>query len=126
MVIKHYIHIEDKLEEEFEGTSYGYRKGRSAHDAPEQVRLNVRKRSWVIDVDIKGFFDNMDHELLKRALDLHVEEKWIKMYITRWLEALIELTNGTLEENAGKGVPQVEVLSPLLSNLIYSCTLRTI
>ncbi len=115
MVIKH--HIEDRLEEEFENASYGYRKGRSAHDALTQVRLNVRKRSWVIDLDIKGFFDNMDHELLKRALDLHVEEKWVKMYITRWLEAAIELRDGTLEENAGIGVPQGGVISPILSNL---------
>lgn len=111
MVIKNII--EDRLEEVFHKSSFGYRKGKSAHGAIDKVVENSRKYPWVLDVDIKGFFDNMDHELLMKALEIHVEERWIKMYIKRWLESEIE--GG--EKREGKSTPQGGVISPILSNL---------
>ena len=116
-VIKHYI--EERLEEVFHESSYGYRKGKSAHEAIGKVVENSRNYSWVLDVDIKGFFDNVDHNLLKKALEKHVEEKWIKLYIKRWLESGVEGEEKVL----GKGTPQGGVISPLLANLYLHYTI---
>ena len=114
-VIKAYL--EPRLEAVFHEDSYGYRPLRSAHQAVESVRMNVREYAWVIDMDIKSFFDEVDHELLMKGLDCHVEEKWIKMYIKRWLEVPSQSEDGILTYKAGKGTPQGGVISPLLSNL---------
>jgi len=114
-VIKTYL--EPRLEAEFMDTSYGYRPKKSAHEAVIEVQKNVRKYSWVIDLDIQEFFENVDHKLLYLALEKHVNEGWIKMYIKRWLEAPIQLQDGTLKYPNGKGTPQGGVISPLLSNL---------
>jgi retron-type reverse transcriptase len=91
-VIKSYL--EPRFEAEFSPQSYGYRPLKSAHQAVEQVRKNVRRYHWVIDMDISGFFDNMSHEHLQKAIERHVKEKWAKMYIKRWLEAPIEDRKG--------------------------------
>lgn len=114
-VIKAYL--EPRLEAEFHKNSYGYRPLKSAHQAVEAVRNNVRDYAWVIDMDIKRFFDEVDHELLMKALDCHVEEKWVKMYIKRWLEVPSQTEDGILTPKEGKGTPQGGVISPLLSNL---------
>jgi len=114
-VIKNYL--EQRFEAEFLPQSYGYRPLKSAHQAVEQVRKNVRHYHWVIDMDISGFFDNMSHDLLQRAIERHVQEKWAKMYITRWLQAPIEDRKGTKRTRDGKGTPQGGVISPLLANL---------
>ncbi len=114
-VIKDYL--EPRLEESFHDSSYGYRPFRSAHQALESVRENVRKYAWVIDLDITAFFDNVDHEKMMLALDRHVDEKWVKMYVKRWLEAPVATTNGELITKDGKGTPQGGVISPLLANL---------
>jgi group II intron reverse transcriptase/maturase len=114
-VIKNYL--EQRFEAEFSPQSYGYRPLKSAHQAVEQVRKNVRRYHWVIDMDISGFFDNMSHDLLLKALERHVEEKWAKMYITRWLQAPIEDRKGNKRTRDGKGTPQGGVISPLLANL---------
>jgi RNA-directed DNA polymerase len=114
-VIKTYL--EPRLEAEFMDTSYGYRPKKSAHQAVIEVQKNVRKYSWVIDLDIQEFFENVEHKLLYLALEKHVDEGWIKMYIKRWLEAPIQLQDGTLKYPKGKGTPQGGVISPLLSNL---------
>jgi RNA-directed DNA polymerase len=114
-VVKTYL--ESRLEEVFQDSSYGYRPLRSAHQAVEAVRMNVRQYAWVIDMDIKSFFDEVDHELLMKGLDRHVEEPWVKMYIRRWLEVSSQSEDGTLTAKAGKGTPQGGVISPLLSNL---------
>ena len=72
-------------------------------------------------MDIKEFFENVNHELLFLALKLHVSEKWILLYIRRWLEAPVQLPDGTLLSTSGKGTPQGGVISPLLANLfIYA------
>lgn len=114
-VIKAYL--EPRLEAEFLNNSYGYRPLKSAHQAVESVRENVRQYAWVIDVDIKNFFDEVNHGLLMKALECHVEEKWSKMYIKRWLEVSSQTQDGTLIAKEGKGTPQGGVISPLLSNL---------
>ncbi len=114
-VVKTYL--EPRLEAVFLSSSYGYRPKKSGHQAIAQVRNYVRKYPWVIDLDIKGFFDNVDHDLLMKALDKHVSEKWVKMYIKRWLEAPVQLVNGDYLFPDGKGIPQGGVISPLLSNL---------
>ncbi|GAA3628825.1 group II intron reverse transcriptase/nicotine-degrading enzyme NicX [Flavivirga jejuensis] len=109
--------IETELEQHFHESSYGYRPLRSSHQALQSVKENVRKYAWVIDLDIKNFFNNVNHEKLLMALDRHIEEKWVKMYISRWLTAPVLKQNGDLEERNGKGTPQGGVVSPLLSNL---------
>jgi group II intron reverse transcriptase/maturase len=115
MVIKDYL--EPRFEKLFSDNSYGYRPGRNAHQALESVRSNCHKLDWVIDLDIKGFFDNIDHGKLMRALEKHVTEKWVLLYLKRWLEAPVEKNSGELVEKQGKGTPQGGVVSPLLSNL---------
>ena len=114
-VLKNYL--EQRFEAEFSPQSYGYRPLKSAHQAVEQVRRNVWHYHWVIDMDISGFFDNMSHDLLQRAIERHVQEKWAKMYITRWLQAPIEDRKGNKRSRDGKGTPQGGVISPLLANL---------
>jgi group II intron reverse transcriptase/maturase len=114
-VLKNYL--EQRFEAEFSPHSYGYRPLKSAHQAVEQVRRNVRHYHWVIDMDISGFFDNMSHDLLQRAIERHVQEKWAMMYITRWLQAPIEDRKGNKRTRDGKGTPQGGVISPLLANL---------
>ena len=115
MVIKEYL--EERFEKLFHPNSYGYRPLKSAHDALKQVRQNCREYAWVIDMDIKGFFDNIGHGLLMLAIEKHVEEKWVKMYIKRWLEMPIEKKSGDMVYKEGKGTPQGGVISPLLANL---------
>ena len=113
-VIKRYL--EPRLEKEFSESSYGYRPLKNTHQAVKQVKKNVLKYAWVVDMDIRGFFDNMSHEKLMKALQRHVTEKWVLMYIERWLTAPIE--NKTKENQPrSKGTPQGGVISPLLSNL---------
>lgn len=114
-VIKDYL--EPRLEAEFQEQSYGYRPLKSAHQAVEAVQENVRRYAWVIDMDIKSFFDEVDHELLMKAVERHVPEQWIKMYIRRWLESPVQQTDGTLIQKGGQGTPQGGVISPLLANL---------
>lgn len=109
--------VEPRLDSEFLENSYGYRPNKSAHAAINKVQEYVRKNSWVIDLDIKEFFDNVNHELLIKALKVHVSEKWILMYIRRWLEASVKLPDGTILLTSGKGTPQGGVISPLLANL---------
>lgn len=113
-VIKAYL--EPRLEAVFVAESYGYRPGRSAHQALEAVHKNVRNYAWVIDMDIKSFFDEVDHELLMKAVEKHVSESWVKMYIRRWLQAPVFTREG-LEAKVGMGTPQGGVISPLLANL---------
>ena len=114
-VVKGYI--EPRLESIFSENSYGYRPNRNAHTAIEKVRQNVRYYSWVIDLDIQEFFENVSHSLLIKALERHVSEKWVLMYIRRWLEAPVVLEDGTIKMSTGKGTPQGGVISPLLANL---------
>jgi group II intron reverse transcriptase/maturase len=114
-VVKEYI--EPRFEAIFSPSSYGYRPNRNCHQALAQVRQNCWKTDWVIDLDIKGFFDNIDHELLMLSIEKHVPEKWVKMYIRRWLEMPIVTAKGETKYRNGKGTPQGGVISPLLANV---------
>lgn len=115
MVVK--LYIEPRLEKIFSPHSYGYRPNKDAHQALESVRRNCRKTDWVIDLDIKGFFENIDHKKLMLAVEKHVPEKWACMYIRRWLEAPVLKKTGELAGKQGKGTPQGGVISPILANL---------
>ena len=110
------IYLEPLLEPCFHPDSYGYRPGRSPLDAVGAARERCRRRDWVIDLDIKGFFDNLDHDLLMRAVRYHTDIPWIILYVERWLTAPLQLRDGSLEDRA-KGSPQGAVISPLLANL---------
>lgn len=114
-VVKDYL--EPRLEAQFHKNSYGYRPLKSAHQALAEVQTNVRQYAWVIDMDIKSFFDEVDHELLMKAVERHVPEAWVKMYIRRWLESPAQQADGILTSKAGRGTPQGGVISPLLANL---------
>ena len=114
MVIKQ--RIEPELETHFHPDSYGYRPNKSALDAIDITRQRCWKRAWVVDMDIKGFFDEIDHDLLMKAVNKHVDEKWQILYIERWLKAPIQHRNEALEAR-DKGTPQGGVISPLLANL---------
>lgn len=114
MVVKMYF--EPKVEPFFHPDSYGYRPGKSAIEAVGVARCRCWRYDWVLDLDIKGFFDNLDHGLLMRAVKKHTGCKWIVLYIERWLKAPIQLEDGRMVERV-KGTPQGGVVSPLLSNL---------
>ncbi len=88
--------LEPILEKIFHPYSFGYRPNISAHDAVGQARKNCWEMDWVIDLDIKGFFDNLNHELMMKAVRHHIQEKWILIYIERWLKAPLQLIDGTL------------------------------
>lgn len=108
--------IQPRIDAMFHENSYGYRPNKSAIDAVGCARERCWYKDWVIDLDIKGFFDNIDHRLLMKAVDKHVPEKWIRLYIERWLKAPVLKQNGT-QETREKGTPQGGVVSPLLANL---------
>lgn len=110
------------MESIFSDNSYVYCPKRSAHSAIEIVRRNVLAYSWVIDLDIQEFFENVDHSLLLKALERYVSEKWVLLYIKRWLEAPVIQEDGTVKISTGKGTPQGGVISPLLSKNLVSIT----
>lgn len=115
MVVKMYL--EPRFEKIFSPNSYGYRPHKSAHEALSSVRANCWKTDWVVDLDIKGFFDNIDHGKLMLAIERHVPENWVRLYIARWLAAPTLTKSGKLVARQGKGTPQGGVISPLLANL---------
>ena len=120
-VVKDYM--EKKIDKDFHENSYGYRPMKSAHDAITQVKENCTTYDWVIDMDISKFFDEIDHELMLKAVTHVIEEKWVKMYVERWLQMPVQKKDGAMEERKGKGTPQGGVISPLLANLYLHFTL---
>ena len=114
MVVKMYF--EPLVEPCFHEDSYGYRPGKSAIQAVEVTRKRCWRYDWVLEFDIKGLFDNIDHDLLMRAVRHHTDSKWVLLYIERWLKAPFQKDEGTLVERP-KGTPQGGVISPVLSNL---------
>lgn len=118
-VVKGYL--EPELEKHFHSNSYGYRPGRSALDAVGVARERCWRYAWVLDLDIKSYFDSISHELLLRAVRKHTDCPWVLLYIERWLKAPVQLEDGTLEPRE-KGSPQGSVVSPLLANLFLHYT----
>lgn len=103
MVVKQVI--EPAIETKFLPDSYGYRPGRSALDAVGVTRERGFRYDWVLEFDIKGLFDNIDHALLRRALKKHVRCEWAMLYIGRWLTAPLQLADGTRVERT-RGTPE--------------------
>lgn len=114
MVVK--LVFEPTVDPYFLPDSYGYRPNKSALDAVGVTRQRCWRYDWVLEFDIKGLFDNIDHELLMKAVRKHTSEKWVILYIERWLKAPMQLPDGTLKERT-RGTPQGGVISPVLSNL---------
>jgi len=118
-VVKRYL--EPILEEYFHPDSYGYRPGKSAIEAVRIARQRCWRYGWVLDLDIKGFFDSIDQGLLLRAVRKHTDCKWVLLYIERWLKAPVQLEDGRLIHRE-KGTPQGGVIRPLLANLFLHYT----
>lgn len=114
MVLK--LYLEPKVETAFHPDSYGYRPRKSAADAIGATRQRCWRFDWVVDLDIKGFFDNIDHSLMMRAVRKHTDEPWILLYTERWLKAPAQRPKGPLVPRT-KGTPQGGVASPLLANI---------
>ncbi len=114
MVVK--LYLEPEVEPEFHPDSYGYRPNKSAHDAVAKATERCHQKWWVIDLDIKSFFDSLDHELMMKMVRLHTNSRWILLYIERWLKAPLQREDGTLIAR-DRGSPQGSVISPLLANI---------
>jgi len=110
------IYFEPQVEPHFHSDSYGYRPGKSAADALAVTRQRCWKYDWVLEFDIKGLFDNIDHDLLMKAVRKHTENQWVILYIQRWLKAPFQMPDGTEKERT-KGLMQGGVISPVLANL---------
>jgi RNA-directed DNA polymerase len=108
--------LEEKLEPIFHPDSYGYRPGRLAWDALTVTRKRCWKQDWILDVDIRAFFDSVPHDLLLKAVAHHIDERWILLYIERWLKAPIQMPGGSVVARE-RGTPQGSPISPLLANL---------
>ena len=114
MVVK--LVLEPEVEPHFHPDSYGYRPGRAATEAVGVARRRCWHFDWVVDLDIRAFFDSMDHELLMRAVRKHASCQWVVLYIERWLKAPVQLEDGAVQAR-DRGTPQGGVISPLLANL---------
>lgn len=114
MVIKQMF--EPNVEKIFLPDSYGYRPNKSALDAIGVTRQRCWSFDWILEFDIKGLFDNISHELLMKAIKKHTENKWIILYMERWLKTPMQMPDGSLQEKT-KGTMQGGVISPILSNL---------
>ena len=108
--------LEKELEPVFHRDSYGYRPGRSAHDALAVCRQRCWAQDWVLDLDVRAFFDSVPHSLLLKAVAHHTSERWVLLYISRWLKAPMLMPDGTMVARE-KGTPQGSPISPLLANL---------
>jgi RNA-directed DNA polymerase len=113
------LYLEPVVEPDFHPDSYGYRPKKSALDAVGVARQRCWQYDWVLDLDIRGFFDNLDHALVMRAVEKYTQCRWILLYIKRWLEMPMMQEDGALVPRT-KGTPQggvISVISPLLANI---------
>jgi retron-type reverse transcriptase len=110
--------LEAKAEPVFHPDSYGYRPGRSAIDAVGRCRERCWKADWVIDLDIRAFFDSVPWDLVLKAVAAHTDpsQSWVLLYVRRWLAAPLQLPDGTRRER-DRGIPQGSSVSPVLANL---------
>ncbi len=110
------MYLEPLVEPHFHPDSYGYRPKKSALQAVGVARGRCWRFDWVVDLDIQGFFDNLDHALVMRAVEKYTDCRWVLLYIERWLKAPAQSRDGILTARA-KGTPQGGVASPLLANI---------
>ena len=110
------VHLEKCLEPHFHQNSYGYRPGKSMHDAINKAKFNCQQYPYVIKLDIKSYFDTIPHDKLLKAVQFYCKEKWVSLYVSRWLKASIVNEDGS-KTQPQSGTPQGGVISPLLSNL---------
>ena len=108
--------LERLVEPVFHPDSYGYRPGRSALDAVAVCRERCWRNDWVIDLDVRAFFDSVDHSLMLKAVQRHTDAKWVLLYVARWLKAPMRQPDGTLAAR-DRGTPQGSAVSPVLANL---------
>ena len=113
-VVRRYL--EPRLEPVFHADSYGYRPGKSAIDAVHQARQRCWRYDWVLDLDVKAYFDSIDWELMLKAVRHHTNCPWVLLYIERWLRAPVQLEDGSVVLRTS-GTPQGGVVSPVLANL---------
>jgi Reverse transcriptase (RNA-dependent DNA polymerase) len=111
--------LEERLEPIFHPDSFGYRPGRSAHDALAVSRRRCWTQAWVLDLDIRRFFDSVTHDLLLKAVAHHTRERWVLLYIERWLKAPMQMPDGTIVVRE-RGTPQGSPISPLLANVFMT------
>ena len=116
-VVRRYL--EPLVEPTFHADSYGYRPGRSAIDAVRTARQRCWRYDWILDLDIKGFFDSIEWELLLRAVRKHTQCRWVLLYIERWLKTPAMLEDGTLVPRE-RGTPQGGVVSPVFPTFASS------
>lgn len=114
MVVK--LYFEPSVEEVFYEDSYGYRPNRSAIQALKVTRTRCWRKDLVLEFDIKGLFDNIQHSYLMEMVSKHTEEEWMLLYIERWLKAPFQMEDGTIVPRTA-GTPQGGVISPVLGNL---------
>lgn len=108
--------LEPNVEQVFHDDSYGYRPGRSPVDAVRVCRERCFKRDWVVDLDVKAFFDSVPWGLMLKAVARHTTQRWVMLYVERWLKAPMLMPGGTLAERT-KGTPQGGPISPLIANI---------
>ncbi|WP_341817641.1 group II intron reverse transcriptase/maturase [Wolbachia endosymbiont (group A) of Pherbina coryleti] len=110
------MYLEPLVEPKFHEDSYGYRANKSALDAVYTARKRCWKNDWTVDLDISGFFDNLDHDLALQAIKKHTDCKWVILYVERWMKSPIQLADGS-KVVRDKGVPQGGSVSPIISNI---------
>jgi len=110
------LRLEPRTESIFHPDSYGYRPGKSAHDALRKCRERCWRKNWVLDLGIRKFSGSLDHDLVVKAVEADTIDKWVLLYVKRWLKAPLRLPDGTLQDR-GKGTPQGSAVSPVLANL---------
>jgi RNA-directed DNA polymerase len=110
------MQLEARTETIFHRDSYGYRPRKSAHDALNRCRERCWKKNWVVDLDIEKFFDSLDHSLVLKSVAANTDQKWVLLYVKRWLKAPLQMPDGTLHER-DRGTPQGSAVSPVLANL---------
>ncbi len=116
--------LEQRVEQIFHPDSYGYRPGRSAHDALRVCQQRCWRYDWVIDLDIEKFFDTVDHDLMIKAVEANTDQRWVVLYVKRWLVAPLALPDGSLQQR-DRGTPQGSAVSPVLANLFLHYTFDT-
>jgi RNA-directed DNA polymerase len=108
--------LEARTESIFHEDSYGYRPMRSALDAVARCRQRCQTRNWVLDLDVQKFFDSVDHGLMIKAVEANTDQRWVVLYVKRWLTAPMQMPDGALAAR-DRGTPQGSAVSPVLANL---------